>query len=630
MAGALKLASEFPPVDERQWLAMVEKALKGAPFDRLMTRTRDGIELKPLYTRKDVPQPLASRPLPHVAPWDIRQRRAEADPADANAAILDDLQGGVHSIALAVAAPGQAGLAMRTEGDLARALDGVRLDTAGIWLEPGAALVRPAEAMLALWARSGLEADAIRGGLGLDPLGALAVAGGLGAAPERALEQAVALAKAARAAFPNVASVLVDARLYHDGGASEAQELACLCATAAAYLRAFEAAGVSAGDAFAAMTFALAADADLFLTVAKLRAARLLLLRMAEACGVSEPVLHIEATSSQRMLTRRDPYNNLLRTTIACAGAAIGGADAITVLPFTWPLGQPDAFARRMARNIQLIMQEEAQLGRVGDPAGGSWYADSLTLQLARSAWTLLQDIEARGGMAHALIQGDIQRSIGETHAARMRDVACAREALIGVNAFAHLDEDSIHVEPWPATARPVDAVVAAEPVPLRRTAEAFERLRDAAEAFATRQQRSPKLFLANLGRPAGYTDRAAFAAALFAAGGIETVASEALAGAADAAAAFKASGAQLACLCGSDEVYGECVPAVAQALSAAGAEHIYLAGRPGERGEEWTRAGVGTFLYTGCDMLTVLRDAHRRLGVEATDPQQNEQASRS
>src|SRR3990172_8798943 len=249
-----------------------------------------------------------------------------------------------------------------------------------------------------------------------------------------------------------VAALLADGMPYHEAGASEAQELSSMLATLVAYLRACEAAGLRPRAALGKIALGLAADADLFLTIAKLRAARRLAHRIAEACGAESAAgsLHLTASTSARMMARRDPWVNLLRTTTACAGAGFGGADAVSVLPFTWALGKPDAFARRIARNTHLVLQEESAAGRVVDPAAGAWFIEKLTDDLAKKAWGLFQEIEAKGGMAVALESGFVQAEIGRVAEARATDVAVGRTQLTGVSAFARLSEDGVKVEPHP------------------------------------------------------------------------------------------------------------------------------------------------------------------------------------
>ena len=296
-----------------------------------------------------------------------------------------------------------------------------------------------AGSLIEIWREAGIGENSRHGAFNLDPLGTLAATGTLYYPAQRSCEIAAKFAFDCRT-MTRVTALLADGAPYHEAGASEAQELAAMLATLVAYLRACEAAGLRPRAALGKIALGLAADADLFLTIAKLRAARRLAHRIAEACGAESAAgsLHLTVATSARMMARRDPWVNLLRTTTACAGAGFGGADAITVLPFTWALGKPDAFARRIARNTHLVLQEESAAGRVIDPAAGAWFIEKLSDELAGKAWALFQEIEAKGGMAAALESGFVQGEIGRVAEARAKDIAVGPRAAdrgVGVRA---------------------------------------------------------------------------------------------------------------------------------------------------------------------------------------------------
>jgi methylmalonyl-CoA mutase len=354
----------------------------------------------------------------------------------------------------------------------------------------------------------------------------------------------------------------------------------------------------------------LAADADQFLTIAKFRALRKLWARIEAACALTPAPIFIGAETAWRMLTRRDAYVNMLRATIAVVAAGLGGADAVAVLPFTMALGLPDPFARRIARNTQLVLLEESNLAKVSDPAAGSGGIEDLTEQLGRAAWALFQEIERAGGAWAALEQGQIQQKVAATRAEHEKAVARRKDALTGTSDFPDLAEAPIAVlDVRPVAAPPMVAAVTLEPLPAIRLAEPFEALRDASDRMLAQSGTRPKVFLANLGKLADFTARASFAKNFFEVGGIEAVTSDGFASRDEMAAAFKASGAKLACLCSSDTVYaGEAVDA-ARALTAAGAR-VLLAGRPGEHERAQRAAGVEGFIFVGCDVLATLHSA--------------------
>ena len=408
-----------------------------------------------------------------------------------------------------------------------------------------------------------------------------------------------------------------DGRPVHAAGGSEAQELAFALASAVAYLKALEASSIALDAARRMIFFRLVADADQFLTMAKFRALRQLWARVEEACGLAPAPAFVSAETAWRMLTRRDPWVNMLRTTVATFAAGIGGANAITALPFTAALGLPDRLARRIARNAQLVLLEESNLAKVSDPVAGAGGIEDLTTQLCRAAWTLFQEIETAGGAAAALERGLIQQKVAAVRAEREKAVATRKDALTGTSEFPHLAETPVSVLDVPPVAPPpLSAPVTVEPLRPMRLAEPFERLRETSDRALAETGARPKVFLANLGAPADFIARAAFAKNLFEAGGIEAVTNEGLANADALTAAFKASGAKLACLCSTDAVYAREAEAAATALAAAGAAHIYLAGRPRDMERPLREAGVQSFIYAGCDVLATLQAAHAILGV--------------
>jgi len=407
---------------------------------------------------------------------------------------------------------------------------------------------------------------------------------------------------------------VADGRVIHNAGGSEAQELAFALASAVTYLRALEAGGIALDAARRMIYFRLATDADQFMSIAKLRAIRKLWARVEQACGLAPAPAYVAAETAWRMMTRRDPYVNILRSTVAVVAAGLGGADAITVLPFTAAIGLPDQFARRIARNTQLVLLEESNLAKVADPAAGSGGIEDLTGQLCTAAWALFQEIEAAGGADAALTQGLIQRKVAATRAEREKNVARRRDPLTGTSEFPDIHEAAVHV--LDVAPRPSSSERSPLALPRIRLAEPFEALRDASDRMLAAKGARPKVFLANLGKLADFTARTLFAKNFFEAGGIEAISNDGFASREEMLAAFKASGATLACLCSSDKVYATEAAEAAKALSGAGASLIYLAGRPGEIEAELKAAGVQDFIYVGCDVLATLQRAHAGVGA--------------
>jgi methylmalonyl-CoA mutase len=613
----LRLAADFAPATYDDWRKLVDGVLKGAPFEKLVGKTSDGLKIDPIYARARHASPIAGRAA--AAPWQVMQRIDHPDTVQANAQALQDLENGATGLALVFAGANGAygfGLEPSTEA-IEKVLDGVFID-AGIAIE---LQVGPQSRMAAIHVaeyvkRRGLDPAACDIRFGLDPLGACAVWGSSPYAWSEIVPAVTGGIKGLAALGFKGPFAPADGRVIHDSGGSEVQELAFVLASGLAYLRALEGAGVAIEDARGMVYARLSADGDQFLTMAKFRALRLLWARVEDACGLKPKPLFIAADSAWRMMTQRDPYVNMLRATMATFSAGLGGANAITVLPHTLPLGLPDPFARRVARNTQLVLLEESNLAKVSDPAAGTGGIETLTQQLCEAAWALFQEIEKAGGVFAALEQNLIQPMVAATRAVREQDVAKRKEVLTGATEFPNLHEAEVAV----LTAKPVvlapygEAKFKFDPLAPMRLAAPFEALRDRSDQIRRDRGARPKIFLANLGTPADSTARATFAKSFFETGGIEAIDTEGFTDAEALAAAFTASGAALACLCSSDNVYAAQAAAAARALQAAGARHIYLAGRPGGQEAALRAAGVNDFVFAGGDALTVLQSVYRLL----------------
>jgi methylmalonyl-CoA mutase len=619
----LSLAADFPAATREQWLKLVAAALKGAPFEKLVSRTYDDLRIEPLYGRDRGAKPVPGRA--PGAPWQVLARVDHPDPAAANAEARHELANGATGLSVAFAgAIGSHGYGVETsEAALARVFDGVDFTATAVELDLGWRGEDAARLLAGLIAAKGLKPAVTAVRFGFDPIGALATTGASPASwREMAPSFATRIADLKRRGFAGPFAA-ADARPIHDAGGSEAQELAFALAAATAYLRALEAAGLALEEARALIFFRLAVDADQFLSIAKLRALRLLWARVEEACGLAPKPAFVSATTAWRMLTRRDPWVNLLRSTVAAFSAGLGGADAVSVLPFTAALGLPDRFARRLARNTQLILLEEANLAKVADPAAGAGAIGDLTAQLCRAAWSLFQEIEAAGGAVPALEAGRIQRQVAAVRTARAAAVATRRDPLTGTSAFPDIAELPVAVlDVAPVALAPDHAgKITCEPLPRIRLAEPYEHLRDASDRTLAATGARPRVFLVNLGTLADFTARATFAKNFFEAGGIEAVTNQGFAGRDDMIAAFRASGGTLACLCSSDQVYEKEAVDAARALASAGAQHIFLAGRPRKLETALKEAGVNDFIYAGCDALAVLQAVYDNMGSKAARP---------
>lgn len=690
------LAAEFPPVPDDEWRAAALKAAKADADAPTSSRTEDGIEVDWLYTREDA---LAPDPggVPGRAPfvrgtnagtgedeaaWEIRQAQAHPDRAAANAAILEDLEGGATAIELRPDRAARGGFAPGTDGfaatrgvdgtmistldDLDAVLEGVHLDLAPIAISGGAQAVPAGALLLALLRRRGVADAEARGSLRIDPLGTLAAEGALPEDPAGAVGTAGRVARQVADAFPHVRALAVDTRAHVSAGATPVRELAAAVVTGVAYLRAAEEAGLEPARAASQIEFTLTVGTDQFAEIAKLRAFRRLWARVLELSGVPEEARRspLLARTSDRMLAGIDPWSNMLRAATAGFAAAVGGAEGLTVAPFDTVVADavgaaaPGGLGRRIARNTQLVLQEESGLRRVADPAGGSWYVESLTDALARAAWDRIAEIEGAGGAVAVLVDGGWAAELAAEADRRRGELARRQREMTGVNVFPLLADDGVHPEPVDrdalvrAEAERLGALVAGDvppapepdrllgalieaadagaridelavlagpgPVtdlgttglPTRRDAEPFEQLRAAAagaSADPAVTADGPRVFLAGLGPLAAHAAQATWAVNFFGVGGLATVQSDPIEDPATAGELLRADGAVLAAVAGGRKAEDEALRTAISSLRDAGAKTVYLVGGDDAKARE---LGADRGVQQGVDLLDVLTDA--------------------
>jgi methylmalonyl-CoA mutase len=594
----LVLAAEFPAATRRDWQRLVARVLHSpdgtaAPERELATLTLDGIEIAPLYTADDgtgragypgqAPFVRGRTVGGHRLGWDIRGRYGHPDPAVAREQIMTDLDGGVSSLWLEI---GAGAIPVEAIPDV---LAEVYLDLATVVLDAGEHGGAAAQILLDTAGRRGV--DQLQAVLGIDPIGLLARTG-----RDTGMADAAALAARCAADLPGVRAIVVDALPFHDAGGTDATELGCALAAGAEYLRALTEAGLPMAGAFGQLEFRYAATADQFATIAKLRAARRTWSRVAEQCGVAGQAAgqRQHAVSSWPMTTRRDPWNNILRGTLACFAAGVGGADAITVRPFDAALGLPDALAQRIARNTHAVLAEESHVARVIDPAGGSWYVENLTGALAQRAWVWFQDIERSGGLSAALRSGMVADRIAASRDARRAALAHRREAVTGVSEFPMTGEKLL--------ARPAGGTRPQAPggLPRIRWAQWHEELRDRADAYTQSTGTPPTVVLIGVGTPRAAASRAAAVTALLAPAGIAAVT-------ADPGRPGPVPGAGVplvAVVCCADDASSDDVNAAVAGLRAAGAARVILAAPP----ETGPGAAADDIIADDIDVLALQR----------------------
>jgi methylmalonyl-CoA mutase len=608
--GQSDTASLFPSIGEAEWRSLVEKALGGRPFESLTSTTFEGLKIAPLYPGASEER---ARPFRQdQGPWKIAQRIDHPDCEIANAFARADLEGGADALTLAVAPANAArgfGVQIREKRNLEAVLAGIELDLIQLRLDAGPHLLGLAPDFASIAQARRLTSATLDADFGHDPIGHLARSGSFSTGAAGDLRQTHSLLR--NAGFAGHL-LLADGRPYHEAGAGKAQELACVIATGVEYLRILEAEGLSLEEAQSEIAFLLAADADEFLSLAKFRALRLLWARIETACGLQPKPIRLHAETSFRMMARYDPWVNILRVAMGVFAAGIGGADIISALPFTLALGLPDEFARRIARNTQLVLIHEAKLAKVADPAAGSGSVEALTDELCMRAWSLFQSFEAQGGMVASLRAGLPQMEILATAEARREAIAHRALAITGTSTFPLLSEAPVDVlMPYRPCASERPAGQDCHPLSVHRDAEPYETLRASADRHLRKTGARPRIFLANLGAEQGSKRVLDQAASFFAAAGIEAVDAEEFAAELEITAAFRASGCRIACLCALPAVSTQTLIEAARTFQAAGSLRVYIAGRdPDGAASALRTAGVSEFIWTHCNAVAILRDA--------------------
>ena len=447
----IPLAADFAPATAEDWLSLVGKTLKGAGVETLLSVTADGLTIEPLYTAADATFTSEFHPAPRDGDraWDIRAAVAHPECGSANSQVLEHLNGGASSILLRV---GSGGAATASAEDLGQVLDGVVLELATVALDAG--FIGPIAAdWLATVAKAAPNALLA---FHLDPLTAFATAGVSPGPIEAHLIASANVAARLAQPYPKASLFLASGKFVHEAGGTPAWELATALAAAVAYAKALVRAGLSQSDAFARIALGLTIDADAIGSTVKLRAARVLWSKLTAACGVDVPA-KIEARSSDRMLTCADPWTNLIRLTSAAFAGAVGGADAMALANFTDALGLPSPLARRLARNTQLVLMEEANVGAVADPSAGAWAIETQTDELARAAWLHFTAIESAGGLVEALCAGTLANAAEAGRTNLKTAIAEKAIRVLGVTDFRNASPNAPEIDsaPMPSTSSP-------------------------------------------------------------------------------------------------------------------------------------------------------------------------------
>ena len=665
----------FGAVSKSEWVKKVEGDLKGKPLEGLRSITASGVMLEPLYMAEDVTATSVvgvpggvpfCRGASTTGDWIIRQEYDDRRPDVCGCAIAKDRECGVEGLWVRLGP--RYGCRVRSVADLETLFDSVDLTETSICLEGVADTLSVAAGWFVLARRRNIALKLLHGGLGFDPLGILVSDGTLDGGLHARLSELCDLASWCTKHAPSLRAVCVDANVYEEAGASVVQELAWSIAMGVEYLRQLVDVGLGVDDAAQQLLFRFSISGEFFVQVAKLRAARWLWSKIVLASGGREAsaAMQMHCKTSVSTKTRREPWVNVLRSTAECTAAVLGGAQSVTTLALDAADGSSSSeLGHKIARNVQNVLREEVHLGKVVDPAGGSWFVESMTEQIARAAWKQFQQIERAGGFVEVFLSGALGKQLQEVVDVRRRDLASRENAVLGVSEFVNFEESNAPAqsaceepfedasEGWSGssggddghrdellkildaarqkgrgtgqlTEACIDAVQAGHrlddlagalsydqpdfyipPMSGWRLASMWEKLQARSDREVHSGGERPKACLVNLGDFSSYKARSSWTTDLLAAAGIQALDVK---GASSVVEACKKTGPKLAVVCGSDADYAKSLESTVSALKEAGCGCILVTGRPKEQEASLRRAGVSDFLYRGADVFAILK----------------------
>lgn len=695
----LKKDFEFPSYE--QWREVIEKDLKGVPFEKkLVTKTYEGIDLQPIYTKKDLENLEFIDELPgegnfvrgknfsgyKSSGWEICQDLPYPIAEEFNTSLINDLSRGQNSISLQLDEAsklgfdsdateaeqvGKNGVALSSLEDIEKAFDQIDLTTLPVHIETGFSSLTFLSIFNAYLKKQNIDSNKINGSISADPISFLILNGKLPVSIDNLFDQLKTSTEWSIQNIPNIKTIGVSGLAYHNSGANAVQELAYTLAAGAEYINALLKRGLEINHITNRMRFTFGIGTFFFMEVAKLRAAKILWSKITEAFGadIDNRKMVIHARTGLFTQTKFDPYANMLRTTTEAFSAVVGGIDSIHTNTFDEVFGLPDQFSRRIARNVQIILDEESHLTDVIDPAGGSFFVEKLTDEIAKAAWKEFQKIDSMGGLINALHDGYVQKEIDTVWEARKKDISKRKSVIVGTNMYANIKEeikknnytdhkvvqqklsdqlqklkaardnekvknilDELGKVNDKATTEffnnltkatlagatlgeiskvihgNTDEGISVDKIELRRASEFFESLREKVEEIKLRRGAGPKVFLATMGSIKQYKGRADFSHGFFEIGGLEILYPKGFTTTDDAVKTANESNADVVVICSTDETYPELVPPIAKGIKENNNDvTIVLAGYPKEQIEEHKKSGVDEFIHFGCDAFELL-----------------------
>jgi methylmalonyl-CoA mutase len=705
----LHLTDDFQPHTYEKWCETVEKQLKGAPFAKLVKKTIEGIDIAPMYFQKDLDHVPHKNALPGFSPyvrgvspsgaicrsWFVAQEIVYPDPFVFNEALKKDLERGQTAINIpldwasknamdpdqsSVVGVGAGGLSVTTYSDWEMALKDVAIDQIPIFIQGGDSGIAITAMLMAHAKSCGYELSKISGWIGIDPLGMLAKTGSLTTSLPVIYDEMAELTRWARANTPQLKTISVSGLPYHNSGGTAVCETAFMVASAVEYIKAMLNRGLAIDEICQSMTFQFAIGSDFFMEISKLRAARLVWEKIVSAFGGNETSrkMFAHARTSSYNKTKTDPYVNMLRVTTEAFSAISGGCDSLHVEPFDALLGLPTSFSRRIARNVQIVLRDESHFKHPVDPAGGSWYVEHLTAQLAQKIWEQFQNVEKNGGMLASLEKEQIQTHLNAKAAERLKNISSRKTVFVGTNKYPNLTEKSPHVNvpdmkavaksraikvgqfkktrnteelttsleklqairkekntDWfenviqaastgaslaeirLATRDNSESSIQIKPLHLHRLAEPFETLRYRTQEFAQKTGNTPTIFLANMGPIPQHKARADFSTSFFQLAAFNILENQGFQTIGDAMSSFKNSNAQIAVICSTDDTYPDLVPELAKQIKALSKDNIVIvAGYPKDHIQAFKDAGVDDFIHLKSNALAFLENLQQQMGV--------------
>lgn len=688
---------EFEIPTYEQWKEACIELLKGAPFEKKMfTKTYEGITFDPMYFHNDTEPIQPKNSFPGMGDfvrgasasgyvknaWGIAQACDETFPAENNELLKHEIEKGstIYNVQLDCATkknvdarqckhPGKGGVSLTTLEDVQTLLKDLKLDKYPLYVYAGASSAPILALIVAAVKKNGGDVSKLRGFVGADPIGELAANGELNQSLDKLYDEAAAVAKWAIKNAPELKTFMVKSDVFSNGGANDVQEIAYTLSAAVAYIRALLERGLTIEEAAEQIMFGVSAGANFFMQIAKLRAIRPIWAEIIKAFGGSEKVqhIHVHARPALFFKTVYDPYVNMLRNTSEIFSAVVGGLDSFENAPFDEPIRKGDEFSRRIARNMQIILQEEFGLLQPIDPAGGSWAVENLTKQIKEKIWAEFQAVEGKGGIVAALKEGYPQTEIQKVLDARFKAVESRKDRIVGNNMYANMTEERLDaraenfdenkkartetIEKYLANVNAKDALSKVDAanfdtvidaaaagatiaeirsalgtgesdkiqyIAAHRLSEKFEALRETTEKFKAEKNDNVKIFLANMGPIPQHKARADFTTGFLQVGAFEVLGNNGFATVDDAAAAAKESGADAVVICSTDATYPEIVPALAPKLhEVLPNATVYLAGTaPAELVETYKNAGIDDYINIRSNCYQTLISMQKKKGI--------------